>query len=93
MYRENGQREDEANSEAVVVDRILPRLHGIVLKAHRLVSAIFAQFFVAEEDHAHCNLLQPDEGAKEPGCLHRAERRKPEDVKKNEKNVFLEVTY
>lgn len=33
-HRQDGQREHEANSEAVVVDWILPRLHGVVLEAH-----------------------------------------------------------
>lgn len=82
-HRQYNQRENEAYSEAVIVDWIFPWFHGVVLEANRLVPAGLAQFFVVEEDYTHCDLFQPDEGTNEPGCTHRAERGEP--VAKNKR--------
>lgn len=84
-HRQYDHWENEANSEAVIVDGIFPWLHGVVLKAHRLVPAGLAQFFVVEEDYTHSDLFQPDDTANEPGCTHRAERSEP--ATKNERRV------
>lgn len=84
-HRQDDQRENEANSEAVIVDGIFPWLHGVVLKTHRLVPVGLAQFFVAEEDYTHRDLFQPDDRANEPGCTHRAERSEP--ATRNERRV------
>lgn len=37
---------------------------------------------MVKEDHTHSKLFQPDDGANEPRCIHRSERRKPTDEKK-----------
>lgn len=76
-YHENGQREQEADGEAVVVEWIFPRLHGVVLEADGLVLLVFAQFFVPKENHAHGELFQPDDGANEPGRAHRTKGGEP----------------
>lgn len=83
-HRQYNQWENEANNEAVIVDWIFPWLHGVVLKAHRLVPAGLAKFFVVEEDYTHRDLFQPDEGANEPGCSHRAERGEPAAMNKRQ---------
>lgn len=84
-HRQDDQGENEANSEAVIVDGIFPWLHGVVLKTHRLVPAGLAQFFVVEEDYTHRDLFQPDDRANGPGCTHRAERSEP--ATENERRV------
>ena len=84
-HRQYDEGENEANGEAVIVDRVFPWLHGVVLKAHRLVPACLAQLFVVEEHDTHRDLFQPDDRANEPGGTHRAERGEP--ATKDEKQV------
>lgn len=76
-YRQDGQREQKAHGKAVVVERILPRPHGVVLKADRLVLLVLAQLLVEEEHNADGELLQPDYGADEPGCTHGPQEGEP----------------
>lgn len=76
-YRKDCQREQEAHSKAVVVDGILPRLHGVVLKADRLVLRVPAQLLVEKEHYADGELLQPDDGADEPGRTHGTQEGEP----------------
>ena len=58
-----------------------------MLEAHWLVLAVFAQLFMAEENHAHSDLFQPDDGADEPRRFHGAQRGEPGE----EKNMRDEV--
>lgn len=76
-YRQDGQREQKAYCEAVVVEWILPRLHWVVLKADRLVLLVSAQLLVEEEHNTDRELLQPNDGADKPGCTHGAQEGEP----------------
>lgn len=75
--RQNDQREQKAHGKAVVVEWILPRPHGVVLKADRLVLLVLAQLFVEKEHDADRELLQPDDGTDEPGCTHGTQEGEP----------------
>lgn len=84
-YQQDGEREYEADSEAVVVDWELPPLHGVMLEAHWLVLSVLAQLFVSEEDHAHSDLFQPNQSTDHPRGTHRAKRREPGDRQQSER--------
>lgn len=49
-----------------------------MLKADRLVLLVLAQLLVEEEHNADRELLQPDDGADEPGCTHGTQEGEPE---------------
>lgn len=74
------QWKEEAHEEAVVVHRVFPGLHGIVLEAHLLHRPVHTDPPVIEEDGPHSQLLEPDEGAYQPGRSHGAERGEAEGV-------------
>lgn len=76
-YRQDGQREQKAHCEAVVVEWILPGPHWVVLKADRLVLLVSTQLLVEEEDNTDRELLQPNDGADKPSCTHRAQEGEP----------------
>lgn len=48
-----------------------------MLEAQRVVTGIFAELLMVKEKHAHCDLLQPDDGADDGRCFHGAQSREP----------------